>query len=399
MNSSCVFARNALIIAAIATFVSSCAPKLTTGNSSAGGSGGAGGAGGAGGGCSALLTNCDGECVDPSTDTRHCGACGSICPAETICAGGECKTPSCAPNSTQNCYSGPTGTQNAGICTGGKQTCTADGTSWGPCIGEVLPAKEICFNGLDDDCNGRDGDSSCLVNTDLLVRYFLDEAESGSQLTALDSAPAPLHLPISLGPGNGQPEYTSLPTGRGLFWKTPDSAGVAKTPIDNSKIIVALEGKQQLTIELVAQVNSATSYNRLWEIASATNIRAGVYTLSTPSRFAARVNGADVAAWNTDFASLGRVILHVVIDSTAPTPSDRVRLYLNGALQSASGGTPPAQNENIALGPSKWISLGNNEGETRALSGALYYAALYAGAMSEAEITSNVAVLQVWDDK
>lgn len=194
-------------------------------------------------------------------------------------------------------------------------------------------------------------------------------------------------------------EFTSSSTGRGLLWKTVDAAGVTKTAVDNSKIKVALDGKQRLTIELVTQVNNATAYNRLLELGNSSGSRLGVYTLSGPSQFAARLNATDVGLWNTDFASIGRSILHVVVDSTAPTPSDRVRLYLNGALQSASGGTPPAQNDTLVLGTSKLISLGSNDGQTRSMSGVIYYAALYANAMSETEITTNVAVLSVWDDK
>ncbi len=68
-------------------------------------------------------------------------------------------------------------------------------------------------------------------------------------------------------------------------------------------------------------------------------------------------------------------------------------------FQSASGGTPPAQNDTLVLGTSKLISLGSNDGQTRSMSGVIYYAALYANAMSETEITTNVAVLSVWDDK
>lgn len=307
--------------------------------------------------------------------------------------------PACTPNTTQVCYSGPAGTQDSGTCKAGMQTCAADGASWGPCIGEVLPAMEICLNGTDENCDGKDVDSTCLVNTDLVVRYFLDEAASGTQPTALDSAPAPLHLPITLGAGNSQPVYTSSSTGRGLLWKTVDAAGVTKTAVDNSKIKVALDGKQRMTIELVTQVNNATAYNRLLELGNSSGSRLGVYTLAGPSQFAARLNATDVALWNTDFASIGRSILHVVVDSTALTPSDRIRLYLHGALQSASGGTPPAQNEPLVLGTSKWISLGSNESQTRSMSGVIYYAALYANALSETEITTNVAVLKVWDDE
>jgi hypothetical protein len=86
-----------------------------------------------------------------------------------ICAGGvQPKAPQCngcdndcdgvRDSATQNCYSGPNGTNGVGICHGGTQTCTANmcpqAAQFGPCVGEVDPQKEIC-NGVDDDCNGK----------------------------------------------------------------------------------------------------------------------------------------------------------------------------------------------------------------------------------------------------
>lgn len=68
--------------------------------------------------------------------------------------GDACDIPAvCVPGSVQGCYSGPAGTANVGVCTLGTRTCLADGSGYGPCVGEVLPSTEVC-NGLDDDCNG-----------------------------------------------------------------------------------------------------------------------------------------------------------------------------------------------------------------------------------------------------
>jgi putative metal-binding protein len=61
----------------------------------------------------------------------------------------------CAPNSTSSCYSGPAGTQGVGACHGGTQTCNAQGTAYGPCVGEITPQPETCNTPIDDDCNGQ----------------------------------------------------------------------------------------------------------------------------------------------------------------------------------------------------------------------------------------------------
>jgi len=82
----------------------------------------------------------------------------------------------CAPGTTQACYSGPTGTEGHGICKAGTQTCAADGESWGPCVGEVLPATENCATPEDDDCD--DFSPEC-TGTHVWSRRFGD---TGSQL-------------------------------------------------------------------------------------------------------------------------------------------------------------------------------------------------------------------------
>lgn len=62
---------------------------------------------------------------------------------------------SCEPGSTRACYDGPAGTDDVGACKGGSQTCAEDGSGFGPCEGQVLPAPETCQNAVDDDCDGK----------------------------------------------------------------------------------------------------------------------------------------------------------------------------------------------------------------------------------------------------
>ena len=74
----------------------------------------------------------------------------------------------CIPGNQNAClYTGPAGTENVGVCHAGKQVCDAQGHSFGPCAGEVLPApKEDCGNAIDDDCNGQPNDGCpCLPGT------------------------------------------------------------------------------------------------------------------------------------------------------------------------------------------------------------------------------------------
>ena len=58
----------------------------------------------------------------------------------------------CINGDTQPCYSGDPSLVGIGECVAGVQTCDLQGV-WGSCIGEVLPAPDVC-NGLDDNCDG-----------------------------------------------------------------------------------------------------------------------------------------------------------------------------------------------------------------------------------------------------
>jgi hypothetical protein len=45
--------------------------------------------------CNGGATDCDGACVDTTTDPANCGACGNTCPADKVCAASMCVAPPC----------------------------------------------------------------------------------------------------------------------------------------------------------------------------------------------------------------------------------------------------------------------------------------------------------------
>ncbi len=63
-------------------------------------------------------------------------------------------TCACTPLDQESCYGGAPGSAGVGECKAGVKVCLPDGSAQGPCSGEVLPAPEVCDNGLDDDCDG-----------------------------------------------------------------------------------------------------------------------------------------------------------------------------------------------------------------------------------------------------
>lgn len=61
-------------------------------------------------------------------------------------------TGECMNGESQPCYEGfPPESQNLGLCHAGTQTC--EGGMWGACVGQVTPTIESC-NNLDENCNG-----------------------------------------------------------------------------------------------------------------------------------------------------------------------------------------------------------------------------------------------------
>jgi hypothetical protein len=72
--------------------------------------------------------------------------------------GGGAMFADCDPGSTCDCYSGAPGTANVGACKIGSETCNDEGSGWGECAGEVVPAVELVTGPrepmVDEDCDG-----------------------------------------------------------------------------------------------------------------------------------------------------------------------------------------------------------------------------------------------------
>ncbi len=90
----------------------------------------------------------DGNCQAPGdyqSDETACDAKDNDCDGETD------EGCTCQDGTTEDCYTGPSGTAGRGECERGERTC--NGGDFGSCMNEVTPEPEKC-NGLDDDCDG-----------------------------------------------------------------------------------------------------------------------------------------------------------------------------------------------------------------------------------------------------
>ena len=82
------------------------------------------------------------------------GACvGQVLPAAEVCDGLDTSCDGQADDDLGAvCYDGPPSTAGVGLCVSGTTQCTAG--SWSACSGQVLPDVELC-DGADNDCNGK----------------------------------------------------------------------------------------------------------------------------------------------------------------------------------------------------------------------------------------------------
>jgi hypothetical protein len=308
----------------------------------------------------------------------------------------------CEPGMARNCYTGALGTEGIGNCQGGVETCDETGKTFGPCANEITPQAEACWNNVDDDCNGKtDSVAECLVGRGLIVRYFINEAESGQGPGKLeDAAPDPLTLAIKASP---ELSFTTVDGHRGLRWTGEGQAGMASSPIDGTKIQLEMGGSTSGTIELVAQVESVTGMSRLSHIGIAHDDVFSPASASTDS-FRFYLNEPDhtkpVEFPISHYYDLGRIVMHLVLDTSLLAATSRVKLYINGGPISINSDEAnlPDPNEMIQLLNDHHYVLGNAQGGDRSFRGTLFYAAMYSAALTHTEVATNAALLQIDDD-
>jgi hypothetical protein len=250
---------------------------------------------------------------------------------------------------------------------------------------------------------GSGGATGSLVDRGLLVRYYLDEADSGQAPTeVLDAAPDPLPLVLEYTPGMS---YASVDGHRGLSWTAIELSGRASIATADSKL-TGLDGLTAATIESVVELSAVSSFNsRISHIG--TGSESGIFTLSAgdPGELNFFWRPGTVAdppilaeAYPVAFPTLGRVVLHLVLDVAEADAPNRARLFVDGVEVSPMVTTPPQAGQSIVLGPNNHFVLGNREDGMRSFLGVLYYSAMYTTALTALEVQNNAAVLAANDD-
>jgi hypothetical protein len=237
-----------------------------------------------------------------------------------------------------------------------------------------------------------------LVDRGLVVRYFMDEAASGTApANLIDSAPSPLSVPISY----GQASFIEENGNRGLHWPASQSTGKAETAFGSTKLISQLTPSSTVTIEVVAQITGAgTAGGGESQIAGLRGSNPDFMLTaigSTDIRFF-RPFGTEGGTW-TNANNQQRMVLHLVFDSNRTNASDRIVLFRNGNPLAKSTGTAPNPGQTVGLGSSDDLMIGNRQGQDRSIAGTIFYVAFYKEALDATEIANNVERLLADDDQ
>ncbi len=259
---------------------------------------------------------------------------------------------------------------------------------------------------------GGGGGAPALIDRALLTRYFVDEAASGIQPSELtDSAPSPLPLALDYGetdggggaggsPGPPNMTFDEVAGNRGLSWTNKSLGGMASVAVTGSKLLT-LNGVTAATVECVVDITDAGSSGVCGRISHLGVASHGNLTLcSNDGRdLSLRMTDMPREEWNVELETLGRVVLHAVVDTTHPDADARLRLFIDGVDRGVGDKTnsPPTQGQPITVSSGHYV-LGNRINEDGATRGHLFYCALYAAALDDAEVAHNAALLMASDD-
>ncbi|AKT42392.1 LamG-like jellyroll fold domain-containing protein [Chondromyces crocatus] len=325
---------------------------------------------------------------------------GSAGTGEAGATGGSGGGGVCRPGEDRSCYSAAPETEGIGICQPGKAFCDVSGQWIADCLGEITPAAEIYSNGIDEDCDGADASATqALVTRALLTRYFLDDEPETPLSSLRDSSPE--GTPVNLNVVGGTVTAAEVDGHRGLFWALVNSAGRGVASVGTTKVEDQLLGAKQLTVEVVLSIAGGD----VSEGSAITSLGMGGGFGQLDLRFLPPQNLRFY--WNNQLAASWeplvheRCVLHVVVDTDAPMPADRIKLYRNGVQVSASNnGSPtvPALGTTLNLSNDPRYALGNRSSGMRSFQGLLYYSAIYTTNLSAEEIERNASLLLLDDD-
>jgi hypothetical protein len=254
------------------------------------------------------------------------------------------------------------------------------------------------------------------------VEYPIDESASGqTPATLSDSQPSPTNLGIVF--RGGTPVFAEDASGRSLSFPAGDvkNAGAFSAILDTgNKVFDRLNGARRATLEVVADVdwrNNNAYIFQIFGVSQEDGENDDFMLWRWDDRLEASFTGAGgfPAGYYKRSAAISNVtagphVFHVVLDTTRPQETERLRIYMDGVklahVEPNQGMQAIPLNEAIAIprpGQSKGytgpdhhqvVSLGcyvDYFAGTGGFRGKIYYAAIHVDALTDAEITGAAA--------
>jgi len=235
-----------------------------------------------------------------------------------------------------------------------------------------------------------------LTDRGLVVRYFMDEAAGGRTPTNLtDAAPNPLALPITY----GQATFSEVNGNRGLTWGVSQGTGKAEITFGSTKLNTRLGSAMTVTIEVVVEIKAGGSSGSESHIAGLRGLNPDLILTaigSTDIVFFKPYNSVG-ATW-LGVGAQQRMVLHLVFDTTRPTPDERIELFKDGVTLAKNTSFPPLMNSTVMAGGNEELMIGNRQDQMRSIAGTIFYVAYYDVALDATEIANNTQRLLASDD-
>jgi len=238
-----------------------------------------------------------------------------------------------------------------------------------------------------------------------IARWVMNEAASGTSPTTVSDDVDGNTLTIDY--SSGDAEWTSVGAGNGMdFTATACTSDTAITSLaniaDNGNIGAKLDGAAEASFIIVADIDAgANNVSRLFHIGTDTgdgDLAVGVTTTVLQVRWDDEVQSGAVAEVEYPIPS-GLTVITGVIDTTEAVQADRVKLYYNNVLQTASQSALPLNNALDAINDTdRLVSIGNRPSGTRNIDGKIYYVELFTGQLTTQQITDSYDALVLDND-
>ena len=244
---------------------------------------------------------------------------------------------------------------------------------------------------------------AALDDTGLVVRYYIDEAASGTAPTdALDGSGVGSAFNLAIDYGTSNLAYVETSGQRGLVSSATTGVQRArKTLVTSDKVITALSSSKLATLELVIDATGfSASGGRIFGITDRTGGNGSLILRAsdTGSAWQLAVNSTTYDVFN--FAETGRQVIHIVYDSAQAVAGDRLKYSVNGGTLTNASGTIPL-NTALTIDNTLDLIMFNRESGgfyDRSMTGTIFYAALYSAAFTQGMVDQNYAVLTSDDD-